>query len=163
MSKEKDKAARRIQSFWRISKAKKEGIYPDYLKVKTDGGFYHRLLKIKSLTPENLLNNESDNLIKEALNYCVTTENKHGLRMIAYTLFSDKKTMLIYNEETRPIIYLLYCVFSDSKSSARDIAFVLLDLFTSGKQIMASSNRFPVVQEELPKGRHGVIGTMSME
>ena len=153
MSNEKDKAARTIQSFWRINNSKKEGINNDYIKVKRGGGFYHQYLKIKSLTAENLCNKEIDSLIKEAINYCITRESKHGLRMIAYALFSNKKSHLNVNGETCPIIYLLYCAFSDVKASAKDIAFVLLDLFISGKEVLSKPS-CDFVQEKLPTGEH---------
>ncbi|MBS0358776.1 MAG: hypothetical protein JSS53_05885 [Proteobacteria bacterium] len=147
-----ESAVRYIQLFWRKRRAKEEKIYDDYRRVQKSGGFYHLILKLKKITPPALLESEGDTLVNELTNYCVTTENKHGLRMIAYVLFADKKSELTFDCETRPIVFLLYCVFSDLNTSARDIAFVLRDLFTSSKRILGKSIKEN--QKKLPENRY---------
>lgn len=140
-----ENAAKTIQSFWLKTRSKLSKSLSLYAK------------DFKNATFNDIRDGINDKSIFNCINHCVARNNRAGLQLLAYSLFSgpavDKSDFYI---DLGELLFILNILFHDKTSNAKDIGVVLKDTYLKWQSILIKTKTFninnPSKQEEKKEG-----------
>lgn len=137
----RENAAKTIQNFWQRAKS----------KLLKDLSLYAKAFK--AATTSDIKDGKNDAAIFNCINHCAVRNNRAGLQLIAYSLFSGPAVNHngFYSELTE-LQFILYVLFRDETSNARDIGVVLKDTYLKWQSIVKTSIPNTLKQEEKKEG-----------